>query len=69
MRFGGKLGRLFFHQNVILDAAILECVTVILEAADAIITICQENLDNPAVDTPVPTDEDETPTPEATLSS
>ncbi len=43
---------------------------IVLEAANAIITICQENLDNPAVDTPVPT-EDGTPeaTPEATLSS
>lgn len=43
---------------------------IVLEAANAIITICQENLDNPAVDTPVPTEES-TPeaTPEATLSS
>lgn len=43
---------------------------IVLEAANAIITICQENLDNPAVDTPVPTEEG-TPgaTPEATLSS
>jgi tetratricopeptide (TPR) repeat protein len=45
---------------------------IVLEAANAIITICQENLDNPAVDTPVPAEEEEaTPeaTPEATLSS
>jgi tetratricopeptide (TPR) repeat protein len=45
---------------------------IVLEAANAIITICQENLDNPAVDTPVPSDEEEaTPeaTPEATLPS
>lgn len=45
---------------------------IVLEAANAIITICQENLDNPAVDTPVPSEDQEaTPeaTPEATLSS
>ncbi len=48
---------------------------LILEAADAIIRVCQENLDNPPVDTdtPVPTDEitstpEETPTPEATAT-
>lgn len=43
---------------------------IVLEAANAMITICQENLDNPAVDTPVPSEE-VTPeaTPEATLSS
>jgi tetratricopeptide (TPR) repeat protein len=43
---------------------------IVLEAANAMITICQENLDNPAVDTPVPSEE-ATPeaTPEATLSS
>jgi tetratricopeptide (TPR) repeat protein len=47
----------------------------VLEAANSIITICQENLDNPAVDTPVVPAEDATatpemvPTPEATLSS
>lgn len=34
---------------------------IVLEAANAIIEICQENLDNPAVDTPVPTEV--TPTP------
>jgi tetratricopeptide (TPR) repeat protein len=44
---------------------------IVLEAANAIITICQENLDNPAVDTPVPSEEESTPeaSPEATLSS
>jgi tetratricopeptide (TPR) repeat protein len=36
---------------------------VTLEAANKIIEICQENLDNPAVDTPAPTD-DGTTTPE-----
>lgn len=48
---------------------------LILEAADAIIRVCQENLDNPPVDTdtPVPTDEitstpEETSTPEATAT-
>lgn len=42
----------------------------VIEAANGIITICQENLDNPAVDTPVPTEE-ATPesTPEAAPSS
>ncbi|MEO8355731.1 MAG: tetratricopeptide repeat protein [Chloroflexota bacterium] len=48
---------------------------LILEAADAIIRVCQENLDNPPVDTdtPLPTDEitstpEETSTPEATAT-
>jgi tetratricopeptide (TPR) repeat protein len=44
---------------------------IVLEAATSIIQICQENLDNPAVDTLVPTDEstalpEATATPEAT---
>jgi tetratricopeptide (TPR) repeat protein len=42
---------------------------IVLEAANAIITICQENLDSPAVDTPLPAEEEITPTPEATLTS
>jgi hypothetical protein len=37
-------------------------------AADEIIKVCQENLDNPAVDTAVPTEEITT-TPEATLEA
>ncbi len=44
---------------------------IVLEAASSIIQICQENLDNPAVDTAVPTGEattlpEATATPEAT---
>lgn len=38
---------------------------IVLEAADTIIQVCQENLDNPAVDTPTATEE-MTSTPEAT---
>lgn len=43
---------------------------IVIEAANAIITVCQENLDNPAVDTPVPTEESTPEAPaEATPSS
>ena len=40
---------------------------LVLEAANAIIQICQENLDNPVVDTPMPTEE-ATPAPEITAT-
>jgi len=33
---------------------------IVLEAATAINQICQENLDNPAIDTPVPATAEET---------
>lgn len=41
---------------------------LVLDAADAIIQICQENLDNPAVDTPEPT-QGATSTPRATSTA
>lgn len=37
---------------------------IVIEAANAIITICQENLDSPAVDTPVSEEEPSTSTPQ-----
>ena len=44
---------------------------IVLEAANTIIEVCQENLENPPTDTPIPTDEatsppEDTATPEAT---
>jgi hypothetical protein len=41
---------------------------LVIDAANRIIEICQENLDNPAVDTPIPTEgtQEGTSTPEAT---
>jgi hypothetical protein len=40
---------------------------LVLDAANTIIQICQENLDNPVVDTPMPTEE-ETSAPEITAT-
>jgi hypothetical protein len=44
---------------------------LIMDAANTIIEVCQENLDNPAVDTPVPTGDatDTTSTPDLNLTA